>query len=298
MLSRPFRGQFLHTLLRRIGYTLEVGDMHNFHRIRRLAAVLIGTLLLGRTAPIGAQGASLNFVGIDEKLGAQIALDVDLKDEAGSIVNLRDLINKPTILTLNYFRCAGICTPLLNGLVEALNEIPLEPGNSFQVITISFDSTDTPEIAHQKRINYLEQIKRPFPPAAWRFLTGEAESTRKIADSVGFGYRREGDQYVHPGAIMVLTPTGRVSRYFYGITFLPADLQLAIQEAARGEVNPTIARALAYCYSYDPGSGAYVLNITRIVGTGILLVAGLFVVFILRSRSDGKNKAKATRQSV
>jgi protein SCO1 len=272
--------------------------MKDVRKFSRLAAILTGAIFLGSIAPIGTLGVSQGFVGIDEKLGAQIALDVPLKDENGSEVNLRELIDKPTILTLNYFRCAGICTPLLNGLVNTLNEIPLEPGKIFQVITISFDPTDTPEVAHQKRINYLEQIKRPFPPAAWRFLTGVAESTRKIADSVGFGYRQEGDQYVHPGAIMVLTPAGRVSRYFYGITFLPADLQLAIQEASRGEVNPTITRALAYCYSYDPGSGTYVLNITRIVGASILLVAGLFVVFILRSRSGGKNKEKATRQSV
>jgi len=243
-------------------------------------------------------GTSSDFVGIDEKLGAQITLDVPLKDENGSEVNLGELINKPVILTLNYFRCTGICTPLLNGLVDTLNKISLEPGQDFQVITISFDPTDTPEIAHQKRINYLEEIKRPFPPTAWRFLTGDAENTRKVCDSVGFGFRKEGDQYVHPGAILVLTPAGKVSRYFYGITFLPADLEMAIQEAARGEVNPAIPSALAYCFSYDPGSGTYVLNVTRIAGASTLLIAGLFAVFALRARSRGKNKKKATRQSV
>jgi protein SCO1 len=276
----------------------EVVAMNDFRRFLPLAAILIGMFVIGSTMLAGVQAASQEFVGIDEKLGAQAALDIRLKDENGNTITLGELIDKPTVLTLNYFRCAGICTPLLNGLVDTLNQIQLEPGNSFQVITISFDPTDTPEIARQKRINYLEQIKRPFPPTAWRFLTGDAQSTKSVADSVGFYFRAEGDQYIHAGAIMVLTPAGKVSRYFYGVTFLPADLQMAIQQAARSQVNPTIARVLTYCYSYDPDSGGYVLNMTRIIGAGTLLVAGLFVVFILRGRSGGKNKEKATRQAV
>jgi protein SCO1 len=272
--------------------------MSCIHRILQLAAVLIGMFVIGSTVLAGVQATSQEFVGIDEKPGAQVALDAVLKNEDGKAITLGELINKPTILTLNYFRCAGICTPLLNGLADTLNQIQLEPGKSFQVITISFDPTDTPEIAHQKRINYLEQIKRPFPPTAWRFLTGEAQSTRSVADSVGFGFRAEGDQYIHVGAIMVLTPTGKVSRYFYGTTFLPADLQMAIQEAARGQLNPTIPRVLTYCYSYDAARGEYVLNMTRVIGAGTLFIAGLFAIFVLRSRSRSKNKEKATRRAV
>jgi len=272
--------------------------MNDFKGFLRKAAILIGACSLGAAALIGAQEGFLGFVGIDEKLGAQVAANVPLKDEDGNTITLGELIDKPTILTLNYFRCAGICTPLLNGLVDTLNQIQLEPGKNFQVITVSFDPTDTPEVAHQKRVNYLEQIKRPFPPKAWRFLTGDEQSTRSVTDSVGFRFRKEGDQYVHVGAILVLTPAGKVSRYLYGITFLPADLQMAIQEAARGQLNPTIARVLSYCYSYDPGRGGYFLNMTRIIGTGTLLVAGLFVIFILRGRSGGKNKGKETRPPV
>jgi protein SCO1 len=247
-------------------------------------------VFVGASLSIRAEGTSPGFVGIDEKPGEQVALDAPLKDENGQAITLRQLIDKPTILTLNYFRCAGICTPLLNGLVDTLNQIQLEPGRSFQVITVSFDPTDTPAIAHQKRISYLEQIKRPFPPNAWRFLTGEAQNTRSVADSVGFGFRAEGDQYIHVGAIMILTAKGNVSRYFYGISFLPADLQMAIQEAARGQLNPTIAHVLTYCYSYDPESRTYVLNMTRVIGTATLLVVGIFVIFLLRGRSRARTK--------
>jgi protein SCO1/2 len=253
---------------------------------------------LRSTAQIKVQGASQAFVGIDEKLGAQVAPGAHLKDEDGNMVTLGDLIDKPTILTLNYFRCAGICTPMLNGLVETFNQIQLEPGKDFQVVTISFDPTDTPKIAHQKRINYLEQMKRPFPPTAWRFLTGDAESTKSVADSVGFSYRAEGDQYIHAAALMVLTPAGKVSRYFYGISFLPADLQMAIQEAKRGRLNPTIARVLEYCYSYDPNRGTYVLDMTRVVGAATLIAVGLFAFFILLAKSRSKNKEDIKRRVV
>jgi protein SCO1 len=231
---------------------------------------------------------------IDEKLGSAAALDVVLRDESGSPVRLGQLVDKPTILTLNYFRCASICTPLLNGLASALNGVELKPGQDFQVITVSFDPTDTPEIAHQKQINYLGEMRRQFPPQAWRFLTGEAQATRKLADSVGFQYRAEGDQYVHPGAIMILTPRGVVSRYIYGISFLAADLQAALQDAAGGQVRPTISRIAAVCYAYDPASRTYVFSMTRTVGAATLLVAGGFVLYLVlgrRRRSDGSGRS-------
>ncbi len=228
---------------------------------------------------------------INEKLGSPAALDVVLRDELGNPIRLQALVDKPTILTLNYFRCASICTPLLNGLASALNGVELEPGRDYQVITVSFDPTDTPEIAHQKQINYLAEMQRQFPPQAWRFLTGEAQATRKLADSVGFQYRAQGDQYVHPGAIMVLTPRGVVSRYIYGISFLAADLQIALQDAAGGQVRPTISRIAAVCYSYDPASRTYVFSMTRTVATATLLLAGAFVLYLVlgRRRRSGRS---------
>jgi protein SCO1/2 len=253
--------------------------------LRILRAPLAPNLMVGMVcavllcASVCAQDAAP--VGVSEKPGATVALDSILRDEEGNSVSLRQLINKPTILTLNYFRCSGICTPLLNGLASALNEFGLQPGRDFGVITVSFDPRDTPEIAHEKRINYLSEMKRQFPPTAWRFLTGTAENTRAVADSVGFGYRAEADQYLHPGVIMVLTATGAVSRYVYGTSFLPADLQMAIQEAAGGQIRPTVSRIMAICYSYDPQKQSYVFDITRTVGALTLLFAGGFVTFLV-----------------
>ncbi len=263
--------------------------------MKRLLCCVVSLTLLPFAAarPSRAQEGTVDEVGISEDLGAKAALDAVLRDEEGNYITLRSLIDKPTILTLNYFRCAGICTPQLNGLVDAFNEIGLEPGRAFQVITVSFDPADTFEVAHQKRVNYLKQMKRAFPPAAWRFLTGEAPSTKAIADSVGYHFRPEGEGFVHPGAIMVLTPEGKVSRYIYGVTFLPADLEMAIDEAARGEVRPTVSRLLAFCYSYDPEGRRYVVSITRVAGAGILALAGGFVLYLLAAGRWRKRKEKA-----
>ncbi len=255
------------------------------------ARILLPLVLALATRAALAQeaGAPVEDVGIVEVLGRTAALDVTLKDEEGRNVTLRQIVDKPTVLTLNYFRCAGICTPLLNGVVEVLNRMEqAEPGRDFQVVTVSFDPTDTPEIALRKKRNYLKQMKRPFPPSAWRFLTGTAEDTRALCDSVGFRFRQEGDQFVHPGAIIFLSPEGRVTRYMYGVSFLPADVAMAVGEARRGQAEPTINKILAFCYSYDPAGRRYVFNVTRLAGAATLVLAGAFVaVLVLRRRGRG-----------
>jgi protein SCO1/2 len=229
-------------------------------------------------------------VGIDEKLGATVPLDLAFKAEDGTPVTLRQLIDKPTILTLNYFRCAGICTPQLNGVVEVLNRTDAVPGKDFQVVTVSFDGRDTPEMAAQKRTNYLGELTRPFPPAAWRFLTGPDATSRALADAVGFKYKAVGDDFVHAAAIIFLSPQGKVTRYMYGVTYLPADLQLAAQEAGRGEAQPTINKFLKFCFSYDPAGRKYVLNTTSIGATVIILAALAFVVVLVRRGRKTKSQ--------
>jgi protein SCO1/2 len=227
-------------------------------------------------------------VGVDEKLGQTVPLDLVLKGEDGKPVTLRSLINKPTILTMNYFRCAGICTPQLNGLAEVLNKVQAEPGKDFQVITVSFDDRDTPEMAAQKRTNYLAEMTRPFPPSAWRFLTGDAATTRALADSVGFKYKRVDDGFIHAAAAMVLSPTGKVTRYMYGITYLPADVDMALQEAARGEAHPSINKLLSFCFSYDPQGRKYVVDFTRL-SMAITLLAAIIFAIVLFSKGRSKN---------
>ena len=231
-------------------------------------------------------------VGINEKLGATIPLDLVLKGEDGQPVTLRQLIDKPTILTLNYFRCAGICTPQLSGVAEVLNRTNALPGTDFQVLTVSFDERDEPEVAAQKRTNYLGEITRPFPPAAWRFLTGSGATTKALADAVGFKFKRDRDDFIHAAAIIFISPKGQVTRYMYGTAYLPADFQMAAQEASRGEAQPTINKFLKFCFSYDPVGRKYVLNTTTIGATVIILAALIFLFAITRGR---KTKSEESR---
>jgi protein SCO1/2 len=262
--------------------------------LRHLLLAFAFTVLAVNAGTLRAQAPAFTpqEVGIDEKLGATIPLDLVFKGEDGQPVTLRQLVNKPTLLTLNYFRCAGICTPQLNGVVEVLNRTKAEPGTDFQVITVSFDERDEPEVATQKRTNYLAEITRPFPPAAWRFLTGPAATSRALADAVGFHYKRVNDDFVHAAAIIVLSPQGKVTRYMYGVAYLPADLQLAAQEAARGEAMPTINKFLKFCFSYDPAGRRYVLNTTTIGALFIILAAGIFVFAITRKGRPTQSEEK------
>jgi protein SCO1/2 len=234
-------------------------------------------------------------VGVDEKLGQSVPLDLQLVDEDGERVTLRSLIDKPTILTLNYFRCAGLCTPLLNGVVEMLQRTDQVPGKDFQVLTVSFDPRDDAELATLKKESYVKQVGPQFPPSAWRFLTGDPVTTKKLADAVGFRFAKRGDDYVHAGAIMVLSPQGKVARYLYGVTFLPFDVKMAVLEAAQGRTGPTIARFLKFCYSYDPDGRRYFVNVTRLSAVfTIVLAAGFGIALAVTRKKRGKDAAKET----
>jgi protein SCO1/2 len=229
-----------------------------------------------------AQSQSGSEVDIDEKLGETVALDTVLVDEDGEEVTLRALVDRPTILIFNYFRCPGICPILLSSVVKVVNEMPLEPGKDYRLIAVSFDPTDTPETARQKKANYLNMMRRPFPPEAWPFLTGSAENSKAVADSTGYRYLKQGeDMYMHPGAIIILTSEGVISRYIYGTSYQQAEVAMAIKEAGAGQVRPTIAKVLSFCYSYDPAGRQYVFSVTRFFGAAILALVAIFVVFVL-----------------
>jgi len=251
---------------------------------------LTTALLFSFSLAISAQTNAALDVSIDEKLGAQIAADIVLKDEDANDVTLGALVDKPTILIFNYLRCPGICPVLISNVVEVVNQMELEPGKDYRLVAVSFDPTDTPEMARQKKANYLNQMRRPFPPDAWHFLTGSAENTKAVADSAGFNYRQQKDMYVHPGAIIMLTPTGMISRYMYGTSFLPADVEMAVREAAGGQVRPTISKMLAFCYTYDPEGRGYVFSITRFAGAITLAISGIFVVFVVWGKSRKKEQ--------
>lgn len=250
--------------------------------VNRLRALLLAST--ASAALFAGVPAAPQEPGIEEKLGQSAALDVLLRDEGGREVTLGSLVDKPTILTLNFYRCAGICTPQLNGLVDVLNRVEMEPGKDFQVVTVSFDPSDTPETAALKRQNYIAQIKRPFPDSAWRFMTGEASQTKRLCDSVGFYFKPDGDQFLHAAALIFLSPKGKIVRYMNGIQYLPFDVKMAAVEASRGTVGSTVQKALLFCYSYDPAGKRYVLSVTRIAAVATLVLVGLFVAFVLWRR--------------
>lgn len=237
------------------------------------------------TAPLRAQ--TNTGVGVDEKLGQPVLADLIFNDEAGQPVTLQSLLGKTTILTLVYYECPGICTPLLNNLTGTLDQLDLTPGRDYQVITISFDPKDTPSVAARKRENYVKQIHRAFPMEAWRFLTGNQAAIDKITDAVGFRYQKVGNDFNHPGVVMVLSPDGRMMRYLQGIQFMPFDIKMAVIEAGKGHPMPTLNRVLAFCFSYDPEGRKYVFSTLKVAGVatlGVLACFGGFLYFTSRRR--------------
>ncbi|HUL36075.1 MAG TPA: SCO family protein [Thermodesulfobacteriota bacterium] len=227
------------------------------------------------------QSKELSGIGIGEKLGQFIPLDLTFHDENGSPVTLRQLIHTPTILALVYFHCPNVCSLLLQNLADALNRLPAEPGKEYEVLSISFDEREKPALALQKKKTYLQMIQKPFPEEAWRFLTGDKENIRKLTDTVGFNFRRVGKDFEHPVTLIILAPDGKIIRYMYGADPLPFDLRLALFEASQGRIGPTIAKVVRFCFSYDPKAKKLVFNVLKVTGTVTLVFALSFVVFLL-----------------
>ncbi len=231
------------------------------------------------------------IAAFEEHLGEIVPGDILLRDEHGKEVVLADFIDKPTILNFVYFECPGICTPLLNEIADILGKSGLDPNEvPFQILTVSFEPKDTPEMALAKRNNYLNLVGRPIPPETWRFFTTDAENIRRFTDATGFQYMRAGTEYTHPGGIMFLSPDRKIVRYFYGIEFLPFDFQMGVYEAARGKVTPTTARLLRFCFSYDPAGRTYAFNLARVVGTVMIISIIFFLTFLLFSTRRRRRK--------
>ncbi len=227
-------------------------------------------------------------VGILEKLGTTIPLDDQLYDEQGMPVTLRSVINKPTILVPVYYRCSGLCTPMLNEVSKVIRKMDLTIGKDYQVVTVSFDPTETPDIAADKKDTYLSNMEKPIDPKGWRFFTGDSANVRRLTDAVGFYYEPAGKDWVHPSALIALSPTGEITRYLYGVNQLPLDVKLAIMEASQGKTGPTIAKVLNFCYTYDPEGKHYAFNVVRVSGVVIVGLVAIFVfVFVIRPRKKG-----------
>lgn len=237
-------------------------------------------------------------IGIDEQLGAKVPLNLKFKDETGKEVSLKELFTKPTVFAFVYYECPGICSPLMNSIAQVADRSDLVPGENYNIVVLSMDETEKPALADQKKVNYLKMITKRFPPESWKFLTGDSASIRQLADAAGFYYKRDGKQFLHTGAIIFISPEGKICRYLFpgysekgGYDILPFDFKMAVIETSQGKTNPTIARVLQYCFSYDPKGKTYVLNLTRIFGAGILLFAAIFVVYLTAK----PKKVKKTR---
>jgi protein SCO1/2 len=272
-------------------------------RITRIIVLILPLLLLtpgtGRADPI--LPPSLREVRFDQRLNEQVPLDICFHDEAGQTVLLGDYFHqKPVILVLAYFRCPMLCTEVLNGLVRALLDVPLNVGKDFEVLTVSFDARETPELAAAKKKTYLERYGRAGASEGWHFLTGEQSSIDRLTEAVGFHYTYDArnDQFAHASGIMILTPDGKLARYFYDINYSPRDVRLGLVEASQGKIATPTDQILLFCFHYDPAEGKYgatVMNFVRLGGVVTLLALGCFLGVMWRQERR-KRRLEKTRQ--
>lgn len=220
-------------------------------------------------------------VGLDERLGDRLPLDLRFRDERGRTVRLGDLLTGPTIILPVYYSCTNVCNFLQQGLARALPAVQRLPGKEYRVLSLSFDETETPELAARYKRTYLTAMDAPFPEDAWLFLTGEAEAIRQLTAAAGYRFQRQGRDFIHPVASFVVSKDGTIVRYLYGTTFLPKDLTLALLEARDGTVGITIRKVVGYCFSFDPTAKTYVFNLLRISATVVILCAGGFLAYLL-----------------
>jgi len=227
------------------------------------------------------QPKALSGIGINQKLGQYVPLDLTFAVENGQTVSLRQLIHRPTILALVYLHCPNVCSLLLQNLADALDRLPAEPGKEYTVLSISFDETEKPDLALQKKKTYLKMIQKPFPEDAWIFLTGDKENIRKLTDATGFHFKRVGEDFEHPVSLIILAPDGKITRYIDGTELLPFDLKMALLEASEGRVGPTLSKVLRFCFSYDPKGRKYVFNTLKVTGIVTLVFAFSFILFLV-----------------
>ena len=235
---------------------------------------------------------ALSDVGIDQKLDQQLPLDLVFHDESGKDVKLGQYFGqKPVVLALVYYDCPMLCTQILNGMVTSFRVLPFQVGKEFDVVTVSFDPRETSALATSKKnvyVNYLPEKMRAGATSGWHFLTGDQENIAKLAEAVGFRYHYDEatKQFAHASGIMVATPHGRLSRYFYGVEYAPRDLRLGLIESSANKIGSPVDQLLLYCYHYDPATGTYgaaVMKIMRIAGV-ITVLAIVAMLFALKGR--------------
>lgn len=233
-------------------------------------------------------------IGVVENLGSIIPLDIELVDENGSKFLLKDNFDKPVVMNFVYYECPGICSPLLTELASVIGKSDLVAGIDYKVFTISMDADEDPDLASSKKQNYLKMMKNKIDPNGWRFLTGDSLSVKKLADAVGFFYKKEGDEFIHSAMLSFISTEGKVCRYLYPdftrreeFSILPFDYKMAVIEASEGKTTPTIAKVMKFCFRYDPEGKTYVFNLLKVFGGGILVLTVILVVYLsIKPRKD------------
>jgi protein SCO1 len=250
---------------------------------------LLAVLLFISRSAFSANEKDLE-VGITEHLDQYVPGDITLTDQNGKQVNLKQLINKPTVLCFVYYRCPGICSPLMNGLADVMARTGMVLGKDYQALTISFDSRETYDLGQKKRLNYLKKLKGQ-DGSGWTFLTGDSANIAKATHALGFGFKLVNNQFMHEGALIMISPEGKITRYLKGIDFQPFEFKLAIIEASEGKSAPTMIKVLKFCYSYDRKTESYSLDVTRITASLTIIFAVSLLLYLL---IRGRRKASKT----
>jgi len=242
--------------------------------------------------------AILEEIGVDEKLGESIPMDLEFVNSDGQRVRLGDLIEdgKPVLLNPLYYECPMLCGLVLDAVFNVVDELAWSPGRDYTIISFSIDPEETPTIAANSKDKYLTQLNRSGSEMGWHFLTGEEESIKRLTDSIGFRYKydEQTGEYLHLASIMMISPNGSITRYLYGATFSEFDLRNALYEAADGTIGSTIDKVVMYCFTYDPSSQSYVpvaMNIMKLGGLATVVFLGIFLgVFWRRERFFSQSK--------
>ena len=225
-------------------------------------------------------------IGVVEHLGDYFPEGVNVITENLDTIDLLSLVDKPTIINFVYYRCPGICSPLMSGIAEVASKSDLILGEDYQILTISFDPSETVDLGTRKKQNYFALMKnKDQAEKGWLYFASDSISIAKGTNATGFKYKKTGNDYLHAASIVILAPDGKIVRYLNGIYFLPFEWKMALIEASEGKIGPSINKVLQFCYSYDPIGQSYVLNITRVMGAMIIFVAILFLlVLVLKSK--------------
>jgi protein SCO1/2 len=238
--------------------------------------------------PALAQG-----VGIDQKLNSQIPLDLAFHDENGTTVPLRTYFgDKPVVISMVYFSCGSLCPMSIRETANSLNRLPLKPGVDYNVLVVSFDPNDTPQVATAKKALFAKDFTQAGYSDGFHFLTGSQESIRALADAIGWRYKWDTAtrQFVHAGGIMVATPEGKLSRYFYGLAYAPQDVRMALVEASQHKIGSPVDYITLFCFHYDPATGKYTLAITNLLKIAGSLTALLLAGFVIMSIRNEKKR--------